>query len=252
MCTATWWTGFDGYELFFNRDELRTRAAGMDPEIFAVEGVRYLAPTDATAGGTWVYVNEYGVSGCLINQYPRFANDPGPNARSRGLLLRELADCASTEEAADRLHRADLSRYQGFLILVLSPDQTAESFRWDTVALSHGVDAAQAQPFTSSSALPDEVMRVRRYRFAELIRQCGGNPRPEDLRSFHLDHDPESGVHSVFMSRPDAETVSLTHVVVDSNQVTLEYAPRTPGAPRLGSVRRCSLSRLRSPAEHGV
>jgi len=253
MCTATCWSGIDGYELFFNRDELKSRATGQPPRIFTGDGgVRFAAPIDATAGGTWIFVNEGGLTGCLINQYPAHALDPGPRRRSRGLLLKDLAGSADPAAAESRLRQTDLSRYEGFLIILVAPGQPALSVRWDTFSLTTEADAGNAQPFTSSRHESDTVLRSRRRRFSELIRLRNGDPTPDDLRAFHEHHAPASASHSVFMSRHDAETVSLAHVVVEPGRVLMEYAPRLPGALRFGPATLLSLPRAASTALHVI
>src|SRR5258707_15575033 len=67
MCTATWIRTRDGYELFFNRDELATRKPALPPAAREREGVRFLAPEDGDAGGTWIGVNERAIAVGLAN-----------------------------------------------------------------------------------------------------------------------------------------------------------------------------------------
>jgi hypothetical protein len=54
MCTVSWWREPDSYTVFFNRDELKTRSRALPPTIQQQNGVRYIAPTDADGGGTWL------------------------------------------------------------------------------------------------------------------------------------------------------------------------------------------------------
>lgn len=242
MCTATWWNGADGYELFFNRDELKARDLGLPPREELLHGVRYLAPLDPTGGGTWLLVNEFGLTVCLINQYPDNPRSPGAHRISRGRLVRSFADCRDIAEVKSRIAHADLCRYEAFLLIAVQPGHAGHTFTWDTRCLSQN-QVTQPQPFTSSSHLPDEVLRSRRRRFGELIRLRGGDPTPDDLRAFHEHFAPETAAHSVFMSRSDASTVSLSHVVVDHETITLEYAPRIPGAFQFDRAHRHQLPR---------
>jgi len=243
MCTATWWNGADGYELFFNRDELNTRAIGLAPTEQVLGGVRYLAPLDPTGGGTWLLVNEFGLTICLINQYPDNPIQPGARRISRGQLVRSLANCTDVNTARARLRAADLTCYDAFLLIAIEPGRQARISRWDTRSLTCHDEAERPQPYTSSSHLPDEVMRSRRRRFAELIRLRGGDPTPEDLRAFHEHYAPQTAAQSVLMHREDASTVSLCHVVVDEQSIVLEYSPRLPGAFQFDRARRTRLPR---------
>ncbi|WP_309382769.1 NRDE family protein [Cerasicoccus frondis] len=242
MCTATWWSGANGYELFFNRDELKTRDLGLPPTQQLVNGVRFLAPKDPTGGGTWLLVNEFGVGICLINQYPDNPRSPAPQRISRGQLVLNLADCPDADAVRQRISTTALSCYEAFLLIAVDPVRPAQTFTWDTRTMSMQT-VTQAQPFTSSSHLPDEVLRSRRRRFGDLVRLRGGDPTPDDLRAFHEHYAPATAAHSVFMSRSDASTVSLTHVVVGQDTITLEYAPRIPGAFQFDRARRLQLPR---------
>src|SRR5262245_52586670 len=87
MCTATWIRTEDGYEVLFNRDELRTRKPASPPETIARNGVRILAPIDGDAGGTWLGANEHGVTIGVANGA---ATTTGGTFRSRGLLVLDL------------------------------------------------------------------------------------------------------------------------------------------------------------------
>ena len=58
------------YHLFFNCDELRTRGPALPPRMHEARGLRFLAPIDTDAGGSWLGVNELGLSIGLVNYYP--------------------------------------------------------------------------------------------------------------------------------------------------------------------------------------
>lgn len=243
MCTATWWNSANGYELFFNRDELKTRADGLPPTEQTLGGVRYLAPTDPTGGGTWLLVNEFGLTICLINQYPENAVLPGQRRISRGQLVRSLADCVDQNTVRARMNAADLSRYEAFLLIAVEPARPGHLMHWDTHQLLCRDETEAPQPYTSSSHLPEEVLHSRRQRFAELVRLRGGDPTPDDLRAFHEQFAPQTAAHSVCMQREDAATVSLSHVAVDARTITLEYSPRLRGAQGFARAHRAQLPR---------
>ena len=68
MCTVSWLHQPGGYHLLCNRDEKRTRSAALAPTVIetrrrAVTSRRSMP----TCGGTWIAVNEFGVSVCLLN-----------------------------------------------------------------------------------------------------------------------------------------------------------------------------------------
>ena len=93
MCTVSWLHAADGYHLFFNRDEQKTRGAERPVEVGRQAGTSFLSPSDSDFGGTWLATNEYGLSVGILNGYraSRDARDEGrARWRSRGLLPLDL------------------------------------------------------------------------------------------------------------------------------------------------------------------
>jgi len=68
MCTVTFSPRQRGYALAMNRDEQLTGAVGLPPCESIVYGRRVLAPSEP-GGGTWILLNESGVTFALINWY---------------------------------------------------------------------------------------------------------------------------------------------------------------------------------------
>lgn len=228
MCTVTWWRAADGYELYFNRDELKSRLPGLPPEELELGAVRYLSPRDADAGGTWLLVNEYGLSVCLINQYPLRRPVPRGPLVSRGCLVRRMADCRSVDEIKNRLRGQDLFAYRPFQMIAVSPDGADAACAWDGHRLAETDNPHASMPFTSSSYLTEQTVRHRRERFASIVAERG-DMSPADLLAFHREHHVDVGAFSVFMQRDDAETVSLTQVVVRPELITMTYSQKVPG-----------------------
>ena len=85
MCTASWLIEADGYELFCNRDESKMRQPAAPPALRERLSVKFLAPADGDFGGSWISVNEFGLSLCLLNFYPAVTQHASPT--SRGLLV---------------------------------------------------------------------------------------------------------------------------------------------------------------------
>ena len=92
MCTLTWCReGVVGsYEVFFNRDERKTREKAEPPRLHTAGEVRFLAPIDPEGGGTWMLVNEKQLLVCLLNRWHEDQEGFEP-VRSRGQLVMEMA-----------------------------------------------------------------------------------------------------------------------------------------------------------------
>lgn len=230
MCTATWWSDAGRYELFFSRDERYDRSLGLPPQEHLRNGVSYLCPRDPDGGGTWLLVNQYALTLCLLNQYP---TDPAPTLPpriSRGQLVESLACCRKPSEVGEALSAMDIRHYEGFLLLAVGLT-SARRFIWDTHELVIGEREHIQQPVTSSSYLADEVMVTRQHLFAEMVAGRG-DPSPQKLEAFHKHFMPDASTHSVFMQREDSQTVSLCQVEASAQQVTLAYAPKHPEEQR--------------------
>ena len=226
VCTLTWWSGPSGYEVFFNRDELRTRGAAEPPAVQSQAGVQFIAPVDQPSGGTWLLANEHGLTLAILNLYERELPEiPGAVFRSRGLLLRSLADCRSLEEVADRLHREAVSLCNAFTMLGF--DQAGPGalrvWRWahDRESLT-GPDREPAMPVCSSSFQAERVIAARKRLFAEMAG--GERVEPELLgRYHHFDQGGAPSAETVLMRRPDARTLSISRVRVTAERVRFEY-----------------------------
>jgi len=224
MCTATWYFTADGYELFFNRDELRTRAVARPPEPATTRQVRYLAPTDGEAGGTWLALSEFGLAVGLLNAHPMAVSLDGPVV-SRGHLLRDLADLAQPSDLPDRLEAMDLQRIPPFTLFALSRVGRCEVIDYDGSTLSRRRLTEPA--LLSSSSIEAGGATVPRA--LELSRHLEGAADPASAHlAFHRSHQPARGPLSPCMHRPDARTVSFCHVQVNAERGTLAYVQGPP------------------------
>ncbi len=239
MCTVSWFRWAGGFELYFSRDELRVRARGEGPSLnTAPSGVRYLAPRDPDASGTWITVNEYGTAVCLLNRYPLdgFLKLSAPGS-SRGALVRLLADVQGVDLVEARLREIDLADYLSFTLLVLDPQENVRRMVWDGSVLT--CDADPTSPLASSGHSPRIVEATRRETWAEFCDPDDGSPddsgRSARLLAFHQSHLPNRGALSPCMHRKSAHTVSLCHVNVSSRRVDVAYADGAPCREPLGS-----------------
>ena len=221
MCTVTWVRETSGYHLLCNRDERFTRARALPPREHERDGIRYLAPVDGNFGGTWIAVNEYGVTLCLLN-----GNGPA-GRRSRGWLLPELISAGTASMAAARLAALDLRAFAAFTLALLEPDGSAHVADWDGESVHLEKHADHRMPLTSSSYDAPGVRRARRTDYDVRLRH---NPRIDTamLYRFHTSHGPARGPYSTCMHRADAATVSFSWISVAAGQIRFLYSPTSP------------------------
>lgn len=237
MCTLTWKFSEtnSGYTLLFNRDEMKTRKRAIPPSLKETDcGIRYLAPIDADAGGTWLAVNQFGLTVCLLNYYAAAEPDT-KDLHSRGEVVVNLAGCHSIEALEQRLRSMPLKHYRGFEVVAIQNE--ARHWRWDTAELRE-VDAIL--PITSSSYDTVAVHKKRQ----EYFNSLGNTHTIETLKHFHschlddnnqlLDTLPETGlaVNSVCMHREHSQTVSQSMVTVNEDEIRICYTDGSPCTAR--------------------
>ena len=165
MCTLSWTRNNESYQVFFNRDEQRTRSLAEPPECIDHNGVPVILPLDPDGGGSWISANGHGLSLCLLNFYQGTA--PQKKLISRGQLLRSLAHAENIKHLNNQLQTTDLTHYAPFTLVAfqIAPNQDLPQermFQWD------GVEMHCSQPdnmITSSSVKFEEVSKQRREHY---------------------------------------------------------------------------------------
>jgi hypothetical protein len=215
MCTVSWLHESDGgYRLFCNRDEQRTRKAAVPPQLQMARGTRFIAPIDGVFGGTWLGVNEHGVSVCLLNRYDRAAR----GRVSRGLLVLDLLGSRSAVEAVQSAADRDLSEFSPFTLAVLEPASPTALCVWDGAVARIFPDADALMPLVSSSHDQKGAEKARKTAFQQA----------ESPDHFHRAHMDGPSAYSPCMHREDAETVSFSRVNVSASEISLSYSPAPP------------------------
>lgn len=250
MCTATWLGGgqasaaavaagdtapgpFSGYTLCFNRDESRSRPGERPVRAFRRGGVECLAPADGAAGGTWIGVNEFGFTACLLNAYPaaNLARGAAPRAGrllSRGHLIVGLLDGADLAAARQSLRAGDLRWFRPFRLLALAPGEAPSCFFWDGLRLQEQAQNPEHGMVCSSAWDDARANRARRSAWERWL--AAGEPSESALLAYHASHEPDCGAASVCMHREDAATVSFARVRVTTDAVRLLHSPGAPCA----------------------
>jgi hypothetical protein len=251
MCTVSWTACRGGYDLFFNRDELTTRAPEHPPSVAHHGDVAYLAPRDGDHGGTWLLVNHHGLAICLLNDYgaswwpkasaPRF---------SRGQVVLACAALINPADAADVVGALPLARTPAFHLVILAPDEAAGVLHWDGEELTRDQQPLNLPSRTSSSFETTAVIAMRTRRFGSIV-QSPSRPEVQELAAYHRQHDPGCGSHSVLMCRPDAATRSITQVAVRDRTVAMKYEPLrwTQCGPVVLDPTNLTLPRYRGPTD---
>jgi hypothetical protein len=237
MCTVAFIPGpGGGYLLGHNRDELRSRARGLSPERHDRSGTAFLAPRDPDGGGTWIGVNETGLTLCLLNAAERAPSRLPPEPRSRGLVLWDLLDLGDGAAVGSRLEvtRALLCEVRAFHLVAVEPaaddrEATSTHWTWNGERLTRESRRGPTM-YVSSSYDQEAVERERGAAWKNLLRE---HPAPDAtaLSRWLASTGDTPGPFSVCMSRSNAMTVSRTLVRVGGGEIEMRYLDGPPCEP---------------------
>lgn len=241
MCTVSI-VALDGLSrMVANRDERRSRGAGLPPAVHKAGGPRAIFPMDPDGGGTWIGVNDAGLAVALLNRSQGFARATADGQVSRGEIARAvLLQTESLDEAIRHAFTLDPHRHLPYRLVLLQHRDIA-------VVIGGGGAAATlvrrqirtTELFCSSSRGDQIVEGPRRQLFVECLRHHRSPLAAQHV--FHRHSWPRRGAISVVMDRPDARTVSRTQIDLRGNEFTMEYEelaePRADAA--FDEVRAC-------------
>ena len=230
MCTMTWFASDNGYELFFNRDERISRSRAALPTKQTFNGVKCISPTDTDAGGTWIAVNEFGFTVCLLNHYQFQQIETYKNWISRGEIVKKFADSSNLFAAEKNFRLMELGDYRAFRMFIIAPDGNNRLLVWD--GHKARVEVNVTKPKSSSSVDARHVKKLRKSLFEDM--NLGQSKKVDDYINYHASHLPSRSKESVCMHREDANTVSFSHVSVNADTVSFSYADGAPCQAPLG------------------
>ena len=235
MCSVTFWPKGRNYRLAMNRDELLTRVAALPPSIHEVNGLRVLHPREP-GGGTWISLNEDGISLALVNWYAEPARAPDPVA-SRGNVVLAALTAEHPDQITAILGTLPLAQTHPFRLIGIFPRlETVREWRWNQVVLTQLVHSWAPRQWLSSGFNETEAARVRSEVFHSL-RDAPDTGSAAWLRRLHASHAPASGPYSTCMHRADAATVSYTEIDSRPGRQVMRYRPGNPckGGPLISA-----------------
>jgi hypothetical protein len=240
MCTVSFLARKSGYTLAMNRDEKLTRAMGLRPAKKAVNGRTVLCPSEP-GGGTWIALNDSGVTFALINWYSIITRVKADSV-SRGEVVRTVSVLDSPDSASAVLKKLPLDKIDPFRLIGIHPaTNEIVEWRWDLEKLARISHRWKTQQWISSGFDEPTAQRVRSKTFQQA--RCQHTAGSLDwLRRLHRSHSPENGPFSTCMHRGDAATVSYTEISVSSGQAKMFYQAGAPCQKLSSSFHRLCLT----------
>ena len=221
MCTVSIVPLEGGFRLACNRDEQLNRPRAMPPQVRSIDPVRAVWPLDPLTDGTWIGVNEVGLTGCLLNRHA--AGQPSSSRRviSRGAIIPSLLHAQNLRSAVSMALSLRAASFQPFTLLLLQRGTLARvTSDSDSLRVQIGV-LERPMMFTSSSLGDERVLAPRRALFARMVASSAYPLAAQSAFHDHAwRHRPEI---SVRMRRADAATLCQTSIAVDRASVRIRY-----------------------------
>jgi hypothetical protein len=241
MCTVSFIARKHGYLLGMNRDEKLTRPAGLPPALKTNQGRFILCPCEPS-GGTWIALNETGVTFALINWYSVPAR-VRRNAISRGVVVNAVGPLDLPADATVALKGLALSQTNPFRLIGFFPvTHEVVEWRWNLKRLDTKLHVWKTNQWISSGFDEPQAQRVRSQTFRQML-EWTSTQSVGWLRRLHRSHHPETGPFSTCMHRCDAATVSYTEIAVSLNASVMSYHIGSPCQGSSSPIHRLQLRR---------
>jgi Transport and Golgi organisation 2 len=225
VCTVSFIAKKRGYLLGMNRDEKRSRPKGLPPSEKTIDDRRVICPSEP-GGGTWISLNDSGVTLALINWYSVPLRVPN-NPISRGEII-PFTTAESPEVVDIAFSYLPLPRTNAFRLIGIFPQsKQVLEWRWDLSRLVRKAHHWRSQQWISSGFDEPTAQNIRSQTFTEFLTQASAGTSSW-LRRLHASHTPERGPFSTCMHRPDAVTVSYTEISVTTREASVRYYPGAP------------------------
>ena len=226
MCTVSWSLRGNGYRLYFNRDERKSRPIADRPKEIEWRGTRLIAPIDPQGGGSWIASSEQGTTAFLLNYYAAtIETNSSGQFRTRGEIPLAIAAAPEWEGRLRRIEGFATSDYRPFLVGFVNPGSPVRAYSWNGRSLER-LDLKDSIVTTSSF----RSCEVESYR-QELYKSCVNKGRSDwawkNGLQYHLDMSHEDAAFNPSMSREDSETHCISVVTVDEGSLEFDYWERT-------------------------
>lgn len=160
MCTATIIPRRTGYVLGMNRDEQRSRVDAIPAAAHRIGNRVALYPSEPS-GGTWIGVNDSGITYALLNWYSVPHRVVG-KAVSRGEIVPMALPLDTSDEVTQALTRRTLAEVNPFRLIGVFPEARAVvEWCWDRRQLQHRVHPWRTGIWISSGFDEPAAQRIR-------------------------------------------------------------------------------------------
>ncbi|NAS32774.1 hypothetical protein GTQ40_17475 [Flavobacteriaceae bacterium R38] len=214
MCTVSYIPKDNGFILTSNRDENPLRETKPPQGITLQNGELLTAPIDQENNGTWIAATDKNRVACLLNGAFIKHERNLPYRKSRGLIVLEIFEY---ESFSDFVTEIDLHNIEPFT-LVLAEKDKLQVLIWDEKEKHHQVLDTNKPYLWSSSTLYDAKMKEEKLDFFNTFIEKALLSSDKILELHGLNYD-----NAFILDRPQVKTVSITQVVVNEDETTMNY-----------------------------
>lgn len=221
MCTITFIPKSNqSFILTSNRDE----APGRDtfpPELYEENGLKFLYPKDAVAGGTWIGLSERKRVVCLMNGGFVAHERKSFYRKSRGVVVKEFL---KAENLKSKIKNYDFNDIEPFTIVFIEWANNLSLYQlvWDGVEYHFSEEPLAPQIWSSSPLYPEALKKKREQWFSEFLFK-NLSPSEEQLLQFHKIAGEGDLLSNLVMDRGFVKTKSITQIVKNDNSTTMRY-----------------------------
>ena len=214
----------------------------MAPAIDSLNQTRCVYPIDADAGGTWLLVNEFGLTLGLLNYYEAQVSYTPKDRLSRGKLPINMAGFQTLAEVHGAFEKEDLAPYPPFHFLAVDPSAAALLITWDGHQITMAGPKWDDLPITTSSFQTKQVVAARKTLFKKEVHSAVDTVKA--METYHCQKKPEPPTFGVIMTRQNAKTVSVSRVQVTDSQISMSYRARPGDDAELLAAETVSIARI--------
>ncbi len=219
MCTVVFIPGTRQHYFASLRDEDAERPTAKAPDLYTEGGMRFLAPKDGLAGGTWLGINEIGNVIILLNGgFEKHA--PGNDYRkSRGLIVPELL---SSDIPVVHWQAMALQQIEPFTLVVWSNDSLFQLV-WDGEQKNQlKLNTDIAYIWSSSTLYSSKSKAYRKKLFEQWMENIPAINRESLLSFFWEEADAENGF--IINRNGKIKTLSYSFISIDrSDSACIHY-----------------------------
>lgn len=218
MCTLSIFAIDDTFILTMNRDEARNRAEANQIKQKTNPHTTAYYPVDKSSGGSWLGFNDYGISLALLNRYHETHHN---DAISRGLIIPQLLAYDNLTDIRQTLHTILRQKHNPFDLIFADTNEIIK-FSWNGLQLNQlKITTTEPYMLSSSSVATDKVLSIRAKKFQTYTNEHQRPHAQDILKDLHLQHQASDASSSIFMSRADTHTKSISQIII--NKTILNY-----------------------------